>query len=131
MYPIPDLEAAPSAGAKVQTFDRLEDLPKELKEEIMQDVPNRGAYELKAAVADAVDIFAEVDDYERQRSTRYFTGMQLTGKEYYFADVEYSSGSTRIGFGSYVRNLGVSSVEMEDASWNLSGNRRNSGVRNR
>lgn len=119
MYPTPDLEAAPSAGTRVQTFDRLEDLPKELKEEIMQDVPSRGAYELKAAVADAVDIFAEVDDYERQRSTRYFTGMQLTGKEYYFADVEYSSGSTRIGFGSYVRNLGVSSVEMEDAYYTI------------
>ena len=28
MYPTPDLEAAPSAGTRVQTFDRLEDLPK-------------------------------------------------------------------------------------------------------
>ena len=119
MYPTPDLEAAPSAGTRVQTFDRLEDLPKELKEEIEQDVPNRGAYELKAAVADSVDIFAEMNDYDRQRSTRYFTGLRLTGKEYYFAEVEDNSGSVRIGYGSYVQNLGVSSVEMEDAYYTI------------
>lgn len=119
MYPTPDLEAAPSAGAQVQTFDRLEDLPKELREEVEQDVLNRGAYELKAAVADSVDIFAEVDDYERQRSTRYFTGLRLTGKEHYFAEVEYNSGSTRIGSGALVQNLGVSSVETEDAYYTI------------
>lgn len=119
MYSAPDLEAAPSAGAKVQTFDRLEDLPKELKEEIMQDVPSRGAYELKAAVADSVDIFAEVNDYEHQKSTRFFTGMRLTGKEHYFAEVEYNGGSTRIGSGSYVQNLGASSVETEDAYYTI------------
>ena len=119
MYSAPDLEAAPSAGTQVQTFDRLEDLPKELKEEIMQDVPSRGAYGLKAAVADSVDIFAEVNDYDSQRSTRYFTGMQLAGKEYYFAEVEDNNGSVRIGSGSYVQNLGVSSVEMEDAYYTI------------
>ena len=81
LYSTPDLEAAPSAEAAVQTFDRLEDLPKGLLEEIEQDVPSRGAYELKAAVADSVDIFAEVNDYEKQRSTRYFTGLQQQGKE--------------------------------------------------
>ena len=119
MYPTPDLEAAPSEDAVVQAFDKLEDLPKELREEVEQDVPSRGAYELKAAVADSVDIFAEVDDYERQRSTRYFTGLRLTGKEHYFAEVEYNGGSTRIGSGSYVQNLGISSVETEDAYYTI------------
>ena len=119
LYSAPDLEAAPSEDAVVQTFDKLEDLSKELKEEIMQDVPSRGAYELKAAVADSVDIFAEVDDYEHQKSTRFFTGMRLTGKEHYFAEVEYNGGSTRIGSGSYVQNIGVSSVEMEDAYYTI------------
>ena len=118
-YSTPDLEAAPSAEAAVQTFDRLEDLPKGLLEEIEQDVPSRGAYELKAAVADSVDIFAEVNDYEKQRSTRYFTGLQQQGKEYYFADVEDNGGGVRIGYGSNVQNLSISSVEMEDAYYTI------------
>ena len=119
LYSTPDLEAAPSAEATVQTFDRLEDLPKGLLKEIEQDVPSRGVYKLKAAVADSVDIFAEVNDYEKQRSTRYFTGMQQKGKEYYFADVEDNGGGVRIGYGSNVQNLSISSVEMEDAYYTI------------
>ena len=115
LYPIPDLEAAPSAGAEVKTFDRLEELPEEIRTEVEQDVQGSGPYELKAAVMDSVDIFAEVNDYEHQKSTRFFTGMQLTGKEYYFAEVEYNRGGTRMGSGTHVQDHGISSVDMGDA----------------
>ena len=119
LYPTPDLEAAPSAGAEVQSFDKLEDLPAEIRVEVEQEVQGRGIYELEAAVTDSVDIFAEVNDYEKQKTTRYFTGLQLTGKEYYFADVEYNNGGVRMGTGNHVQNYGVSSVDMGDAWYTI------------
>ncbi|MBR2062185.1 MAG: hypothetical protein IJ969_02610 [Anaerotignum sp.] len=99
LYPTPDLEAAPSAGAEVQFFDKAEDLPAQIRAEVEEDLQGRGPYELWAAVADSIDVFAEVNDYDRQRTTRYFTGLQLTGKEYCFVDVEYKTGGTRMGSG--------------------------------
>ncbi|MBQ3031425.1 MAG: hypothetical protein IJD29_02895, partial [Anaerotignum sp.] len=87
IYPYPDLEAAPSAGAAVLTFDKLEDLPEEIRTGVEQDIQDRGEYTVKAAITDSIDIFAEVNDYDRQRSTRYFTGLQLTEKDYYFMEV--------------------------------------------
>ena len=62
LYPTPDLEAAPSEGAEVQTFDKLEDLPAKIRAEVEQDIQGRGEYTVKAAVTDSVDIFAEVKD---------------------------------------------------------------------
>ncbi|WP_458407306.1 hypothetical protein [Anaerotignum sp.] len=119
LYPTPDLEAAPSAGAEVQTFDKLDDLPAEIRTEVEQEVQGREPYELKAAVMDSVDIFAEVNDYEKQKTTRYFTGLQLTGKEYYFADVEFNNGGVRMGTGNHVQNYGISSVDMGDAWYTI------------
>lgn len=115
LYSSPHLEAAPSEGAKVQTFDKLEDLPAEIRAEVEEDIQGRGEYELKAVATDSVDIFAEVNDYEHQKSTRFFTGMQLTEKEFYFAEVKYDRSSTRMGSGIDVRNTGISSVDMENA----------------
>ncbi len=111
----PDLEAAPSEGAKVQTFDKAEDLPAEIRAEVEQDVRGRGEYELSAAVTDAIDIYAEMVDYERQRTTRFFTGTKLTGKDFYFAKLEYNQGSTRFNSRNYTTDLSVSSVDMGDA----------------
>lgn len=119
LYSSPDLETAPSEGASVQTFDKLEDLPEELRAEVEQDIQGRGDYELKAAVTDVIDIYAEVNDYEKQRTTRFFTGLQLTGKEYYFTEVEYDRGSTRINNRDSISNLGISAVDMEDVWYTI------------
>ena len=119
LYPTPDLEAAPSAGAEVQFFDKAEDLPAQIRAEVEEDLQGRGPYELWAAVADSIDVFAEVNDYDRQRTTRYFTGLQLTGKEYCFVDVEYKTGGTRMGSGMLLQDFGISSVEMEDAHYTI------------
>ena len=117
LYPTPDLEAAPSEGAEVQTFDKLEDLPTEIRTEVEQDIPGRGEYTVKAAVTDSVDLLAEVNDYEHQKSTRFFTGMQLTGKDFYFTEVEYNAGSTRFNSRNYTMELDVSAVDMGDAHY--------------
>ena len=119
VYPTPDLEAAPSQGAEVKTFDKLESLPEEIRVEVEQDVRGRGEYTIKAAVTDSVDIFAEVNDYDSQRSTRYFTGLQLTERDYYFLQAEYDHGSTRFNSRNYTTDLGVSSVDMGDAWYNI------------
>ena len=119
LYPTPDLEAAPSEGAEVQTFDKLEDLPAKIRAEVEQDIQGRGEYTVKAAVTDSVDIFAEVNDYEHQKSTRFFTGMQLVEKEYYFAEVEYNNGGTRMGSGTFVQDHGISCVDMGDAHYTI------------
>ena len=119
LYPTPDLEAAPSAGAAVQTFDKLEDLQGELRKEVEEEVRGRGDYELRGAVTDSVDIYAEVNDFEKHKTTRYFTGLQMTGQEIYLAEVEYNSGGTRMGSGTYVQNYGVSSVDMGDVWYTI------------
>ena len=119
LYPTPDLEAAPSEGAEVQTFDKLEDLPAKIRAEVEQDIQGRGEYTVKAAVTDSVDIFAEVNDYEHQKSTRFFTGMQLVEKEHYFAEVEYNNGGTRMGSGTFVQDHGISCVDMGDAHYTI------------
>ena len=118
-YLTPDLEAAPSADASVQTYDKLEKLPAELREEIEQDVWGRGEYELKAALTDSIDIYSEVVDSERQKVTRFFTGLRLTGKDLYFTEVEYNRGSTRFNSRNYTTELGISSVDLGDAWYTI------------
>ncbi len=110
-----EMETAPAADAFVQ--DTTEE---ELKaaEESEYEYHGRGnrnmPYEFMGIKADKIDLYLRMRDFEHNKETKLKTGVQLTGRDYYYAKWKYAD-EVYSDFYDAERTVDLKAADLEDA----------------
>ena len=83
------IETAPAKDAVVQ--ESTEEEVQKAEEEMYYSRGNRNQpYTFEGIKADKIDLYLRVQDFKRGKETRIRTGVQLTGRDYYYAKWRYT-----------------------------------------
>lgn len=87
-----EMETAPAKDAVVQEL--TEEELKAVEEDMYysQSVSRNGAYTFEGIKTDTIDLYLRMRDFEKNKETRIKTGVQLTGRDYYYAKWKYKDG---------------------------------------
>ena len=109
-----EITAAPAKDAAVRRLTKLTELQENLQEDLEEESPER-AYTVEGVATDTLEIYGRLTEYPSHKTARFFTGLQLKGKEYQLARARYNDDSTYTPWLDYQEDVQLCVAEVGNA----------------